>query len=175
MKPFISIFAVLSLFVASARAQPTPSTNTPSPIRGQAGPQIVSPEVSADRHITFRILATNAISVRLGAGDIPGQGPGATLTKGTNGVWEVTIGPIDPGAYRYNFNVDGLAVIDPRNPATSESNNNVWSLVQVSGFEWMDKRDVPHGAVASVTYYSTALNKFRRMHIYTPPDYELGK
>jgi enterochelin esterase-like enzyme len=26
--------------------------------------------------------------------------------------------------------------------------------------------------VASVTYYSTALGKFRRMHIYTPPGYE---
>jgi len=31
---------------------------------------------------------------------------------------------------------------------------------------------VPHGAVASVTYYSKSLNKFRRMHVYTPPGYE---
>ena len=34
---------------------------------------------------------------------------------------------------------------------------------------------MPHGAVAAVTYYSTALKKFRRMHIYTPPGYESGK
>src|SRR6185436_2378035 len=34
---------------------------------------------------------------------------------------------------------------------------------------------VPHGAVASVTYYSTALKRFRRLHVYTPPGYELGK
>jgi enterochelin esterase family protein len=39
----------------------------------------------------------------------------------------------------------------------------------------MDTREVPHGAVASVTYYSTALKKWRRMHIYTPPGYELGQ
>ena len=31
-----------------------------------------------------------------------------------------------------------------------------------------------HGAVAAVTYYSTALQKFRRMHVYTPPGYDLG-
>jgi len=39
----------------------------------------------------------------------------------------------------------------------------------------MDTKDVPHGAVASVTYYSTVLKRFRRMHIYTPPGYENGK
>jgi enterochelin esterase family protein len=36
----------------------------------------------------------------------------------------------------------------------------------------MDTRDVPHGAVAEVTYHSTALKTFRRMHVYTPPGYE---
>jgi enterochelin esterase-like enzyme len=36
----------------------------------------------------------------------------------------------------------------------------------------MDTRNVPHGAVAEVTYYSTALGNHRRMHVYTPPGYE---
>jgi enterochelin esterase family protein len=39
----------------------------------------------------------------------------------------------------------------------------------------MDTKNVPHGAVAAVTYYSTALSKFRRMHVYTPPGYETGE
>jgi len=111
----------------------------------------------------------------LSAGDIPGNGRGAELTRGTNGVWEVALGPIDPGTYRYNFNVDGVSVIDPRNPATSESNNNTWSLVHVPGSEYADTKDVPHGAVSSVTYHSKTLGRFRRMHVYTPPGYELGK
>ncbi len=68
------------------------------------------------------------------------------FTRGENGVWELTFGPVDPGAYRYNFNVDGVATIDPRNPAISESNNNVWSLVNVPGSDLFDTRDVPHGA-----------------------------
>ena len=88
------------------------------------------------------------------------------MKKNTNGVWEVTLGPVAPGAYRYNFNVDGVAVVDPRSPVISESNNNIWSLVYVPGAKYMDTRDVPHGAIASVSYFSTSLNRHRRMHIY---------
>jgi enterochelin esterase family protein len=171
--PPLILAAIIStpLFSSHALAQPPAA---PARARGQQGLQIISPEVSPDRHVTFRISAPKAEEVRLSGGDIPGNGRGAEMTKGSNAVWEVELGPLSPGAYRYNFNVDGVSVIDPRNPATSESNNNVWSLVNVPGADFMDTREVPHGAVAAVTYYSTALKKFRRMHIYTPPGYELG-
>lgn len=36
----------------------------------------------------------------------------------------------------------------------------------------MDTTDVPHGAVARIYYRSTALDRTRRMHVYTPPGYE---
>jgi len=140
--------------------------------------------------VIFRLLAPNAQAVTLSAGDVPrdavasamppapdgqatpGRG-GVPLHKGDNGVWEVTIGPVNPGAYRYVFNVDGASNLqDPHNTAVSESNAQNWSLVYVPGADFMDTRDVPHGAVASVTYYSKSLKKFRRMHVYTPPDYD---
>jgi len=142
--------------------------------RGQAGPAVVSPEVSADRRITFRILAPQAQQVRMNASDIPNLGQAATLTKGEGGVWSTSIGPVEPGAYRYNFNIDGVATIDPRSPATSESNTNVWSVVYVPGSDFMDTKDVPHGAVSALSYYSTALSAWRRLHVYTPPGYETG-
>jgi len=164
-----SIFACA--FLATLLISPSASAQRGGP----QGPQVVSPEVSAERKITFRILAPNVQAVKVGGGDIPGIATNGVMAKGTNGVWEVTVGPVNPGAYRYNFNVDGLSVIDPRSAAISESNNNVWSLVQVPGAEFMDTLDVPHGAVAAVTYYSKALGKFRRMHVYTPPGYEKGK
>jgi enterochelin esterase family protein len=115
--------------------------------------------------------------VRLTGTDIPGLGfgQGSAMTKDPNGVWEITIGPLDAGAYRYNFNVDEVSVIDPRNSSTSESNMNTWSLVYVPGSDFMDTKEVPHGAVAEVTYYSKSLNRFRRMHIYMPPGYESGE
>jgi enterochelin esterase family protein len=130
--------------------------------------------VKADRSVVFRINAPKAEDVRLSAGDIPGGGGPRALKKGDNGVWEMTLGPIDAGTYRYVFNVDGVPTVDPRNPAVSESNGNVWSVVHVPGAEFMDRTDVPHGAVASVYYHSSALGRDRRMHVYTPPGYETG-
>ncbi|HEX7858898.1 MAG TPA: alpha/beta hydrolase-fold protein [Verrucomicrobiae bacterium] len=144
--------------------------------RGEQQPRIISPEVK-DGNVTFRIVAPKAESVKLSGGDMPGVGQGKEMKKvtiGTNEVWEVTMENVKPGYYRYNFSVDGLAVIDPRNPATSESNNNTWSLVGVPGAEFMDTQQVPHGAVSEVTYYSSSLKRFRRMHVYTPPGYESG-
>ncbi len=163
-----AILAAVS-FPPGAPAQPARAG------RGPQGPVVVSPEVQAGGKVTFRILAPHAQNVRLTGGDIPGNGQGAPMTKAENGVWEVTLGPIEGGTYRYNFNVDGVPVIDPRNPSISESNNNVWSMVHIPGADFQDTQEVPHGAVAAVTYYSTALKRFRRMHVYTPPGYELGQ
>ena len=157
------------------------AAQTPAPPRGpgtgrggaaQSAPAVQSPELSSDGRITFRIYAPRAEAVRLAAGDIPGVGQASNLTEGENGVWQLTIGPVAPGAYRYNFNVDGVSTVDPRNPAISESNNNVWSLVTVPGSEKWDTRNVPHGDVAAVTYHSSTLGAFRRMHVYTPPGYQ---
>jgi enterochelin esterase family protein len=168
----VAVLGLASILTTMADAQPSAAgrrSGSPQSI------QVTSPEVSTERKITFRILAPKAENVRLSAGDIPDMGQGKEMTKGTNGIWEITIGPVDPGAYRYNFNVDGVSVMDPRNPSTSESNGNAWSLVVVSGSELFDARDVPHGAVAAVTYDSKSLKRFRRLHIYTPPGYELGR
>jgi enterochelin esterase-like enzyme len=159
-------------FGPAAFAQP-PAPAVPA-ARGGRPPAVVSPEVTADRHITFRIFAPDAQAIRLSAGDIPGVGQGTQLTKGEDGIWSVTLGPVEPGAYRYSFSVDGVTTIDPASPSTSESNTRVWSLVAVPGSDVMDTKNVPHGAVAAVTYYSTALGAFRRMHVYTPPGYESG-
>ncbi|MBO0862941.1 MAG: esterase, partial [Chloracidobacterium sp.] len=152
-----SVLMATAVFAFSALAQSAAPANQQTP-----APVVISPEVSADQKITFRLLAPQAENVKLTGSDIPGVLSGKAMTKGDNGLWELTLGPIAPGSYRYNFNVNGVAVIDPRNNLVSESNNNVWSLVHVPGSEYSDTKNVPHGAVAAVTYYSTALGKLRR-------------
>ncbi|MEO7718884.1 MAG: alpha/beta hydrolase-fold protein [Capsulimonas sp.] len=154
-----------SVIVSSVKAQ-TPPTPAQTPV-------IVSPEVSADHHITFRLTAPKADTVRLIGGDIAGSG--SVMSKNEDGTWEVTLGPVDPGPYRYSFEVNGVPVCDPRSPSVSLANGNVWSLVYVPGSKFMDTGEAPHGAVASVNYYSASLALTRRMHIYTPPGYERGK
>jgi enterochelin esterase-like enzyme len=165
-----AVLSATAVFVFSALAQ-----SAAPAIQQTQTPVIISPEVSADRQITFRLRASAGENVKLIGSDIPGVGAGKSMALDALGVWTLTIGPVPPGSYRYNFDVNGVAVIDPRNPLVSESNNNVWSLVHVPGSEFSDTKNVPHGAVAAVTYYSTALGKFRRMHVYTPPGYESGQ
>lgn len=170
--------AVVALVVAVAavtcsRAQDTAAPQPPA--RMAPPPPVVSPEVSSDGSVTFRLRAPEAENVRLSGSDIPGIGQGAAMVRDPQGVWEVTVGPLASGAYRYTFTVDGVSVVDPANTATSESNANTWSLVYVPGSADMDLRDVPHGAVAEVPYYSATLARFRRMHVYTPPGYESGE
>jgi enterochelin esterase family protein len=143
--------------------------------RGERPPAFVSPEVSPERKITFRLHAPKAEAVRLSTSDLPGAGfGGVEMKKGENGVWEASVGPVPGGAYRYSFSVDGVSVLDPRNTATSESNSNLWSLATVAGDERFDVKDVPHGAVAEVRYRSKSLDRNRRLHVYTPPGYERG-
>jgi enterochelin esterase-like enzyme len=129
-----------------------------------------------DNKVQFSIYAPEASQVTcIVPGDIPAAGFFKPMEKSADGVWKVTIQPVMPGAFRYQFNVDGVATLDPLNTETSESSANVVSLFYEPGETFMDTREVPHGAVAEVTYYSNSLKKFRRMHIYTPPGYEQGK
>lgn len=184
--------AAAAIFTSFALAQPAPQAGG----RGGRGPAVISPEVQPDGRVTFRIAASKAQTVTLSAGDInvlfTGGGAGAIagtnimtimpsaplpqggpqFEKNDSGIWEATVGPLPPGAYRYVFQVDGVRTLDPVNTRTAESNTNVWSLFSVPGAEMMDVADVPHGAVASIVYYSSVLKTTRRMHIYTPPGYE---
>jgi enterochelin esterase-like enzyme len=139
-------------------------------------PRIVSPEVFPDGKVAFRLLAPKAEKVKLRSSDLSGAEPETDMTLNKEGIWELIIGPIEPrGSYRYHFIVDGMSINDPTNTAVSESNSTTWSVVHVPGLEFMDTQDLPHGAVAEVTYYSESLRCFRRMHVYTPPGYESGK
>jgi enterochelin esterase-like enzyme len=192
MKRIFAATLAAGVLAAVAAAQ---GGNPPAGGRGR-GPTVVSPEVMPDGRVVFRIAAPKAEKVALSAGDITvlfsGGGAGAItgtkietqmppeplpqgwpeFTKNDTGIWEATVGPLPPGAYRYVFQVDGVRVLDPVNTRTAESRDNMWSLFTVSGAETMDTTDVPHGAVAEIFYYSSVLKTTRRMHVYTPPGYE---
>lgn len=168
MKAIITIMVAIIVLSASAVV----FAQAKKPMFPQ-GPTVNSPEVLPHGSVVFRILAPEAVSVGLQSTDIFGMQPSNTLfTKDKDGVWQATIDPVAPGAYRYVFTVDGASVVDTRNTSISESNNNVWSVVYVPGADFMEIKQVPHGAVAEVQYYSKSLKRHRRMHIYTPPGYE---
>ena len=74
-------------------------------------PAVRSPEVHADRTVTFRLRAP-AAGVELVGEVLQGKGAQA-MTKGADGVWSVTIGPLPPEIWIYNFRVQGVDLQDP--------------------------------------------------------------
>jgi len=141
----------------------------------QGGPQVVSPEVREDGQVVFRLLAPEAESVSLVSPDLGDLEKDGAFNRNDEGVWQLEYGPTKPPrALRYKFEVDGVQMADPRNRDTSEANGTVFSTVFVPGLKWMELQDVPHGAVSEVVYRSGVLDRFRRMHVYTPPGYETG-
>ncbi|HVU27450.1 MAG TPA: alpha/beta hydrolase-fold protein [Verrucomicrobiae bacterium] len=171
MKPIL-----LSILIGAAilplMAQTT-STNSPTrEVRpNPPPPPVLSPEIETNRIVTFRLRATNAHNVA-----VNGQWPDGrtSMTEDTNGVWSVTVGPVEPGVWEYSFQVDGLSMIDPGNPMIKPMRLPTTSILQIRGdppLLW-DFQNVPHGTVHLHTYYSAALNCIRNLVVYTPPGYE---
>jgi len=139
---------------------------------GLAQGNLTSPEVHPDGRVTFRLLAPDAEKVTLtGLAEVTEPG----LTRGEQGVWNVTVGPLEPGIYSYSFAVDGTKVLDYRN-----RNIKAWlsleNQVEVPGnpplrHEW---QSVPHGTVHQHFYRSDSLAGPRTLFVYTPPGYKPG-
>ena len=136
-------------------------------------PAVRSPEVSADRRVTFRVRAPDASKVTVFCECLTSE---PALTKGADGVWSVTVGPLEPDIYEYHFTVDGVDNLDQRNPVVKYNSrpNLIESVVDVPGAAPMfyDVKPVPHGTVSMRYYTSKATGGSRRVFIYTPPNYE---
>src|SRR5690242_15410087 len=60
-------------------------------------PPVVSPEVAADRKVTFRLYAPKAEAVGVSTTDLPGGFAPRPMKKGDKGVWELTMDAVEPG------------------------------------------------------------------------------
>lgn len=135
-------------------------------------PRLKSPDISEDRHVTFRLYAPKANEVTLN-----GDWIGATniaMTKDDEGVWSATLGPLDPQLYGYWYLVDGVRTLDPSDSETERDGNRFSTLLMISGpaDEMWTFKDVPHGTVEEAWYPSPTLHMAeRRMDVYLPPDY----
>lgn len=134
------------------------------------GPLVVSPQVNADKSITFRYLAPQAKDVKLSA---QFEKAPVAMTKDAQGIWSVTTSPIKPDIYPYSFQVDGVTVMDPANVAFFPNERFKASLVDVPGDTPLihAMRDVPHGSV-NYEYYPSVEGTTGSLVVYTPPGYD---
>ncbi|GAB2591778.1 esterase family protein [Spirosoma areae] len=134
------------------------------------GPLVISPQVNADKTVTFRYLAPQAKLVELSA---QFEKAPVAMTRDEQGIWSVTVGPVKPDIYPYSFRVDGVTVMDPANVAFFPNERFKASLVDVPGDTPLihAMRDVPHGTI-TYEYYPSMSNTTGSVVVYTPPGYD---
>lgn len=144
-----------------------------APTDAQSPARVSSPEVAADRRVTFRISAPKASEVVLSGEFMNGT---RALGRDEAGLWSVTIGPLEPEIYHYNFTIDGVRTIDPGNPdvKTGSTFSTLSSILEVKGDRpaFYDPQPVPHGEIRTHWYESKSLGTVRRLTVYTPPNYD---
>jgi enterochelin esterase-like enzyme len=140
-----------------------------------------SPDVRDDGTVTFRLKAPAAKEVRLGGVAIL-TALGRTnqpvlFTKGDDGIWTLTVGPLRPDMYAYHLNVDGVQMADPNNTYAAFTAMPPYSqlVVHGNGPAYYDARNVPHGAVTRHVYHSEVTRGERELYVYTPPGYDRAK
>ena len=130
-------------------------------------------EVAADRRVTFRLLAPQAREILLTGEFMQGSTP---FEKDANGLWTLTLGPLEPEIYHYNVTIDGVRTIDPNNPEvkTGSTPSTISSILEVRGNQpaFYDAQTAEHGDVRSLRYRSKSLGTERRLTVYLPPEYE---
>jgi enterochelin esterase-like enzyme len=175
----LASFATALLLTAALSAQPdapaAPPAAAPAPApgrgRGAQTPAVISPEIAADRRVTFRLRAPNAQAVSV-SGQF--QKDRAPMIKDETGLWSVTVGPVEPNVYEYSLTVDGVSMVDPGNPAIKPMRNPRTSILEIPGTPPLlhDFQNVPHGKVTLHWYASKSLGRRRALQVYTPPGYD---
>ena len=141
--------------------------------QGYFAPSVNSPEIAKDGSVTFKMKTADADTVRLIIDTRVD-----TLMKHTgNDTWSITLRDLEPDLYMYYFTIDGMKVLDNDNAHVLRDVKSVMNtfVLDPNGDCPVAVHDVPHGKVEAVWYDSPTLNAKRRMMVYLPSGYELGR
>ena len=167
MKSTLSCLAVATvLWSQLCLAEATdPLNDWNSAPANQAGRQY--PQVNSEGRVMFRILAPKAQSVGVSFRD------SSPFTKGEDGAWTGYTRPLDEGFHYYSLNIDGAEVPDPNSHYFYGAGR--WgSAVEVPAkdADFYALKNVPHGQLREIHYWSKSGSTNRHAFIYTPPGYD---
>jgi enterochelin esterase-like enzyme len=125
------------------------------------------PKILPDNRVMFRIKAPEAQKVQV---DLLKK---YDMVKDSSGVWEVTTEPIVEGFHYYSLLIDDVAVVDPASQ-TFYGMGRMASGIDIPerGIDFYLPKDVPHGQIRQIRYYSNITKSWRRAFVYTPPGYD---
>ncbi|MBR4380965.1 MAG: esterase [Bacteroidaceae bacterium] len=99
-------------------------------------------------------------------------------TKDIDGVWTIETDPLPVGFHYYFVTVDGARVTDPNSLSFFGYGLNAGGIEVPEGPEgdyYRFNKDVPHGQIRSLKYYSQTNGTWRHINVYVPASYETGK
>jgi len=125
------------------------------------------PQVNSEGRVKFQIVAPEATNVGCTFRD------SSEFTKGEDGAWYGYTRPLDEGFHYYMLRIDGAEVPDPNSMYFFGANR--WgSGVEIPAHDqdFYALKNVPHGQLREVLFYSKSTDSTRRAFVYTPPGYD---
>lgn len=162
----------LALLLPLLLAAPDPAQG-PKPAEGVPAASNIRdsryPRVHDDRRVTFRIKAPDAQKVVFAFFDSQRY----PATKGEDGFWTATTEAQAPGFHYYRVFIDGAEVNDPSSETFYGTGKQTSGIeIPEKGVDYYQPKDVPHGEVRERWYFSKTTENWRRIFVYTPPEYD---
>ena len=167
MKKIFLLTAILagSCIAALAQTRPVPEGTT---VSETALFEREYPRVDAQNRGYFRVYAPKAEEVYV---DLQGR---HNMEKDADGWWYGVTEPLVVGPHFYHFMIDGVRTTDINTETYGGSygRSSVIEIPEGPEGDYYRLKNVPHGQVRSVVYWSGFENKWRRCMVYTPAEYE---
>jgi enterochelin esterase family protein len=128
------------------------------------------PRVTPDRRIVFRIHAPEAKSIGFWVDKL------YPATRADDGAWTATTDPQPVGFHYYWLVIDDVRVSDPASKTFYGTGRDTSGVeVPEADVDYDAPKHVPHGEVRERWYFSKTTQAWRRVYVYTPPDYDANR
>jgi len=125
------------------------------------------PKIDSQSRVTFRFKAPDAQKVQIDLGKK------FDMVKKADGFWEVTTDPIVVGFHYYSVIVDGYVAVDPSSQTFYGMSRNASGIeIPEKGVDFYLPKDVPHGQIRRMNYFSNITKTWRVAYVYTPVGYD---
>jgi enterochelin esterase-like enzyme len=173
----ITFIAIIICGIASAQFAGIQRGQKPEPLPEGFKPASTNtflaryPAVNAEtRQVIFKVAARTAQNIQV---DLAGKK--YDMTKDTAGIWTCTSDPQVVGFHYYAILIDGVAVMD-RNTESFFGSNWESSGIEIpegpEGDYYRFNKNIPHGQIRSIYYWSEINGLERHINVYVPAEYE---
>jgi enterochelin esterase-like enzyme len=127
------------------------------------------PQILPNGRVIFKVKAPEAQKVQIDLGKK------YDMVKDAEGNWEVTTDSISEGFHYYSLIIDGVAVADPASESFYGMGRMASGIeIPFKGDDYYTIKNVPHGEIRIVRYYSNVTNTWRTFYMYTPAGYDVN-